>query len=303
MSKRVTPAILKIEKRKAKLGTEIIGSSPLKEAWRRFKRNRLAIAGAIVFLLLCIIALLAPVLAPKGYDYQDYSATLQTPNGNHWLGTDQYGRDIMDRLMWGGRVSLPIGICTMISNLIFGGILGSCAAFFGGKVDMIIMRILDVFHSIPGTLMAIAIAASLGTGVINLMIAMTISSIPNFARTIRAAVISVRNNDYIEAAVAIGTSTPRQILVHMIPNALGPIIVQATFNVASSILQVSGLSYIGLGIAPPTPEWGSMLSAGREYLRQYPHIILFPGFTIMLTVLALNLFGDGLRDALDPRLK
>lgn len=303
MSKRVTPAIIKIEKRKAKLGTEVIGTSPLKEAWRRFKRNRLAIAGAIIFIMLCLLALLAPVLAPQGYDYQDYSATLQTPNAKHWLGTDQYGRDILARIIWGGRVSLPIGICTCLSNLIFGGILGSCAAFFGGHVDMVIMRILDVFNSIPGTLMAIAIAASLGTGVINLMIAMTISYIPNFARTVRAAVISVRNNDYIEAALAIGTSTPRQILVHMIPNALGPIIVQATFNVASSILQVSGLSYIGLGIAPPTPEWGSMLSAGREYLRQYPHIILFPGFVIMLTVLSLNLFGDGLRDALDPRLK
>lgn len=310
MAKRDTPAVLKIEKRKEKLqqkgkgiSDKLITSSPGKEAWRRFSRNRLAIAGGVIFIFLILVAVLAPVLAPEGFDFQDYGATLQTPNAKYLFGTDQYGRSILSRIIWGARISLPIGVSCMLSNLIFGGILGACAAFFGGKTDNIIMRILDVFAAVPSTLMAIAVAASLGTGVVNLVLAMTISYIPLFARTVRAAILTVKANDYIEAANAVGVGTLRQILLHMIPNAMGPVIVQATFNVASSILTVSGLSYLGLGIAPPTPEWGSMLSAGRDFLRQFPHLILFPGFTIMVTVLSLNLFGDGLRDALDPRLK
>jgi len=303
MPKRMTPAIRKIEKRKSKLTTGTITSSPGKEAWRRFKRNKLAIVGGIIFLLLIFVGILAPVLAPEGFDYQDYSATLRTPDAKYWLGTDMFGRSILSRIIWGARVSLPIGLLCCASNLVFGGILGSCAAFFSGKTDMIIMRILDVFAAIPGALMAIAIAAALGTGMFNLILAMTISYIPMFARTVRAAVLTVKANDYIEAANAVSASTLRQILVHMLPNAIGPVIVSATFNIASCILVVSTLSYLGLGIAPPTPEWGSMLAAGRDHLRTSPYIILFPGFTIMLTVLSLNLFGDGLRDALDPRLK
>ena len=303
MPKIMTPAIKRIEERKARLNTVTISSSPGKEAWRRFKRNKLAIVGGIVFVLLFLVGALAPVLAPEGYDNQNYSIRLQTPSAKYWLGTDMFGRSILTRIIWGARVSLPIGIITCISNLVFGGILGSCAAFFGGKTDNIIMRILDIFSAIPGPLMAIAISAALGAGMFNLILAMTITYIPIFARTVRAAVLSVKANDYIESAQATGVGTFRQILIHMLPNAVGPIIVQATFNVASAILVISSLSYLGLGIAPPTPEWGSMLSSGREYLRTYPYIILFPGFTIVLTVLSLNLLGDGLRDALDPRLK
>jgi len=303
MAKRITPAIVKIEKRKAKLGGKQIGTTPLKEAWRRFKRNRLAIAGGCMFIFLLLIAVFAPFLAPEGFDAQNYRETLQTPSAKHWFGTDGYGRDILSRICWGARVSLPIGMITVVCNLCFGGILGACAAFFGGRTDMIIMRLLDIIAAIPPTLMAIAICASLGSGMFNLILALTISYIPLYAKVVRAAVLTVRGNDYIEAASAIGASTARQIIRHMIPNALGPIIVQTTFNVASVILVVSGLSYLGLGLAPPTAEWGAMLSSGREYIRQYPHIILFPGFVIMLTVLSLNMFGDGLRDALDPRLK
>ncbi len=303
MSKIITPAIVKIEKRKRKLAGKQISTTPTKEAWRRFKRNRLAIAGACVFIFLLLIALLAPFLAPEGFDAQNYKETLKTPSATHWFGTDGYGRDILSRIFWGARVSLPIGLITVCVNLILGGLLGACAAFFGGGTDMVIMRLLDVIAAIPPTLMAIAVCAALGSGMINLILALTISYIPLYARVVRAAVLTVRGNDYIEAASSIGASTMRQILVHMIPNALGPIIVQSTFNVASVILVVSGLSYLGLGLAPPTAEWGAMLSSGREYIRQYPHIILFPGFVIMLTVLSLNMFGDGLRDALDPRLK
>ena len=303
MSKIITPAIVKIEKRKRKLNGKQISTTPTKEAWRRFKRNRLAIAGACVFIFLLLIALLAPFLAPEGFDAQNYKETLKTPSAAHWFGTDGYGRDILSRIFWGARVSLPIGLITVCVNLILGGLLGACAAFFGGGTDMVIMRLLDIIAAIPPTLMAIAVCAALGSGMVNLILALTISYIPLYARVVRAAVLTVRGNDYIEAASSIGASTLRQILVHMIPNALGPIIVQSTFNVASVILVVSGLSYLGLGLAPPTAEWGAMLSSGREYIRQYPHIILFPGFVIMLTVLSLNMFGDGLRDALDPRLK
>lgn len=303
MAKRITPAIEKIEKKKARQKKERLTSTPFKEALRRFARNKLAIAGCVVFALLILIAILAPVLAPEGYDHQNYSEMNQLPSLRHLCGTDQYGRDILARIIWGTRVSLPIGLICCVTGLIGGGFFGAIAAFFGGKVDMVIMRIMDVFSAVPSTLMAIAIAASLGTGMFNLILAMTISRIPIMARTVRAAVFTVRGNDYVESAVAMGASTFRQIMTHMLPNAMGPIIVQATFSVASSILAVASLSYIGLGISAPTPEWGSMLASGREVFRQYPHIILFPGIAIIITVLSLNLLGDGLRDALDPRLK
>jgi len=304
MAKRITPAIVKIEKRKRLLGEDkAISTTPLKEAWRRFKRNKVAIAGGIIFIVLLIVMCLPAFLAPEGFDNQDYSKALQEPSAKHWFGTDKLGRDILSRLIWGARVSLPIGLISVAINLVIGGLLGAIAAFFGGWTDMFLMRALDIIQAIPPTLMAIAICASLGGGMVNLILALTISGIAPYAKVTRAAVLTVRANDYIEAASAIGASTLRQIIKHMIPNALGPIIVTTTFSVASTILVVASLSYIGLGLAPPTPEWGSMLAGGREYLRYRPHILLFPGFVIMLTVLSLNMFGDGLRDALDPRLK
>jgi peptide/nickel transport system permease protein len=184
-----------------------------------------------------------------------------------------------------------------------GGILGAIAAYFGGKADMIIMRIMDIFQSIPPMLMAIAVAASLGTGVVNLVLAISISTLPARSRIVRSAILSVKNSDYVESARAIGASSARQLIKYMLPNALGPILTNMTFSIATAILTVSSLSYLGLGIAPPTPEWGAMLSAGRSLMRSAPHVLIFPGVAIMITVLALNLFGDGLRDALDPRLK
>lgn len=303
MAKTITPAIQKIEKRKAKLKNHEISSSPAKEAWRRFKKNKLSVVGGIILILIILVAIFAPVIAPGGFNTPNYRETLMKPCAAHPFGTDEHGRDILQRIIWGARVSFPIGILTCIANLMFGGVLGAAAAYFGGRTDDFIMRIVDVFAAIPSTLMAIAITSSLGNTMGNLILAMAISFMPIFARTVRAAVLTVKSNDYIEAAKVIGASPMRQVVLHMLPNALGPIIVTATFNVASSILTVASLSYIGLGLPLPTPEWGAMLSAGREYITQYPHITIFPGLTIMVTVLALNLLGDGLRSAMDPRQK
>ena len=306
MAKMHTPAMEKIQRakmKKSKRRKTEIPSSPGREAWIRLCRNKLAVVGMVILALLLLLIIFADVIAPYGYDEQNYEDALQKPSAEHIFGTDAYGRDIFSRVVYGTRISFPIGIiCVLIAYLI-GGTLGAVAAFYGGKVDNVLMRIMDIFQSIPPMLMAIAVAASLGTGAVNLVIAIAISTMPARARIVRAAVLSVKSNDYIESARAIGASGKRQLLKYMIPNALGPILTNITFSVATAILTVSSMSYLGLGIAAPTPEWGSMLAAGRSFMRTSPHILIFPGVAIMITVLALNLFGDGLRDALDPRLK
>ena len=302
MAKMYTPAMEKLDRKKARHKTAT-STSPAKEAWIRLCRNRLAVAGMIILAVLILVAIFADVIAPYGIDEQNYSDVLQPPSLTHLFGTDNYGRDIFSRVVYGTRISLPIGLICVFLAYLFGGMLGALAAFYGGRVDMVIMRILDIFQSIPPMLMAIAIAASLGTGVVNLVIAISVSTMPARARIVRAAILSVKNSDYIESARSVGASSKRQLLKYMLPNALGPILTNVTFSIATAILTVSSMSYLGLGIAAPTPEWGSMLSAGRSYIRTAPHILIFPGVAIMITVLALNLFGDGLRDALDPRLK
>ena len=305
MAKLVTPEMTKINKRleRENRGRQGKPSSPGREAWLRLKRNRLAVVGMIVLGLLVLIAIFAKWLAPYHYAEQNYDAILLTPCAGHPFGTDDLGRDIFSRVIYGTQISFPIGFLCVAVAYTFGGILGAIAAYFGGKVDMIIMRVMDVFQSIPPMLMAIAVAASLGTGVVNLVLAISISTLPARSRIVRSAILSVKNSDYVESARAIGASSARQLLKYMLPNALGPILTNMTFSIATAILTVSSLSYLGLGIAPPTPEWGAMLSAGRSLIRLAPHVLIFPGVAIMITVLALNLFGDGLRDALDPRLK
>ncbi len=305
MAKMVTPEMVKINKRLARenRGRQGKPSSPGREAWLRLKRNRLAVVGMIVLGLLVLIAIFAKWLAPYSYAEQNYDAILLTPCAEHPFGTDDLGRDIFSRVIYGTQISFPIGFLCVAVAYTFGGILGAIAAYFGGKADMIIMRVMDVFQSIPPMLMAIAVAASLGTGVVNLVLAISISTLPARSRIVRSAILSVKNSDYVESARAIGASSSRQLLKYMLPNALGPILTNMTFSIATAILTVSSLSYLGLGIAPPTPEWGAMLSAGRNLMRSAPHVLIFPGVAIMITVLALNLFGDGLRDALDPRLK
>jgi len=293
----------KIEKKRARRKGKTKQSTPWREAWKRLKRNRLAIAGMVILILLILVAIFADFIAPYGIDDQMLKERNLPPSSKYIMGTDNYGRDIFSRVVYGTRISLPIGFICVIIAYAIGGTLGAIAAYYGGKVDNIIMRIMDIFQSIPPMLMAIAIAASLGNGVVNLVLAISISTMPARSRIVRAAILTVKRNDYIESARAIGASSTRLLVKYMLPNSIGPILTSVTFSVATAILTISSLSYIGLGITAPTSEWGSMLSAGKELMRQAPHVLIFPGLMIMITVLALNLFGDGLRDALDPRLK
>lgn len=275
------------------------------EVWRRLKRNKMAVLGLAILIILVLLAVFANVIA--NYDNvvikQNLSQRLQAPSAAHWLGTDEFGRDIFARLVHGTRVSLQVGIIAVGISIVIGGILGAIAGYYGGKLDNIIMRIMDIFLAVPSILLAIAIVSALGPSILNLMLAISISSVPSYARIVRASVLSIRDQEFIEAAKAIGASNTRIIFRHIIPNSLAPVIVQATLGVASAILSTAGLSFIGLGIQPPAPEWGSMLSGGRQYLRYAWWVTTFPGVAIMITILSLNLLGDGLRDALDPRLK
>ena len=275
------------------------------EVWRRLKRNKMAVVGLVILIILVLLAVFANVIA--NYDNvvikQNLSQRLQAPSAAHWLGTDEFGRDIFARLVHGTRVSLQVGIIAVGISIIIGGILGAIAGYYGGKLDNIIMRIMDIFLAVPSILLAIAIVSALGPSILNLMLAISISSVPSYARIVRASVLSIRDQEFIEAAKAIGASNTRIIFRHIIPNSLAPVIVQATLGVAGAILSTAGLSFIGLGIQPPAPEWGSMLSGGRQYLRYAWWVTTFPGVAIMITILSLSLLGDGLRDALDPRLK
>ncbi len=273
------------------------------DVWMRLKKNKSAMFGMFIIGLLFFCAIFADVIAPFGYDDQNLSIAFTKPNSQYWFGTDNFGRDIYSRIIYGSRISLQVGFVAVSISMVIGGALGAIAGFFGGKLDNIIMRTMDILLAIPSILLAISIVSALGPGLINVMIAVGISSIPSYSRIVRASVITLKDQEFVEAARAVGTSNFRIITKHIIPNSLAPIIVQATLGVAGAILSAAGLSFIGLGIQPPTPEWGSMLSAGRQFIRDYPHISMYPGLVIMITIFGLNLFGDGLRDALDPRLK
>ena len=259
--------------------------------------------GLFIIGMLFFCAIFANVIAPYGIDDQNLAIALTKPNSEYWFGTDNFGRDIYSRIIYGSRISLQVGFVAVSISMLLGGALGAIAGFFGGRLDNIIMRTMDILLAIPSILLAISIVSALGPGLINVMIAVGISSIPSYSRIVRASVITLKDQEFVEAARAVGTSNLRIITKHIIPNSLAPIIVQATLGVAGAILSAAGLSFIGLGIQPPTPEWGSMLSAGRQFIRDYPHISMYPGLVIMITIFGLNLLGDGLRDALDPRLK
>ena len=275
------------------------------DVWMRLCRNKMAMIGLVILLLLVFCALFANQLA----DYetlvikQDMSIRLQGPSAQHWLGTDEVGRDILARIVHGARISLPVAFATIAIATVVGGLLGAIAGYGSRRVDDVIMRVMDIFLAIPSILLSIALVSAMGTSVTNMMLAISISNIPPFARIVRSAVLTIKNEEYIEAARAIGASDKRIILKHILPNCMAPIIVQATLSIAGSILAIASLSFIGLGISPPTPEWGSMVSTGRQYFRAAWWVCAFPGFAIMLTILSLNLLGDGLRDALDPKLK
>ncbi len=281
------------------------------ETWRRFKKNRLALTGMIVILALVVIALSTIVidLVTDKAIYNDYvikqnlRMRLQGPSREHIFGLDEFGRDIFMRMVWAVRYSLFMGTIAIALSTILGGLLGAVAGYYGKISDNIIMRFMDVLLAIPSMLLATAIVAALGTSLTNVLIAIAISYVPTYARTVRASVLTIKDQEFIEAARAMGASDVRIIFKYILPNSMAPLIVQATLGVAGAILSIAGLSFLGLGIQPPTPEWGSMLSSARAYIREGWHITVIPGLGIMITILSLNVMGDGLRDALDPRLK
>lgn len=279
--------------------------SQVAAVWHRFRKNRLAMTGLVLLGCMVFVAAFADLFADYEQDAvtQNMRERLQPPSREHIFGTDQYGRDIFARIIFGARISLFVGLVTISVALTGGAIIGATAAYYGGKVDNILMRIMDVFLAIPSILLAISVVAALGPGLFNLLIAMSISQMPRFARIVRSAILSIKGQEFIEAAKACGTKDSRIILVHILPNAIGPIIVQATLTMGTTILTISSLSFVGLGIQPPRPEWGSMLADGKSQMRYFPHLVVTPGVAIMMAVLSMNLIGDGLRDALDPRLK
>ncbi|MCI8606482.1 MAG: ABC transporter permease [Hungatella sp.] len=275
------------------------------EVCQRLARNKMAMLGLAILVVLVLCAVFADVIA----DYetkvvaQNIANRLKGPSAEHWFGTDEFGRDIFARIIHGSRVSLVVGLISVSVSLILGGILGAFAGFYGGRIDNVIMRVMDIFLAVPSILLAMTIVAALGSSLVNVMLAIGVSGIPTYARIVRAAVMSVKDQEFVEASRAIGATNVTTIFREIIPNCLAPIIVQATLSVAGAILSTASLSFIGLGVQPPDPEWGAMLSGGRNFLRDAVHLTLFPGLAIVITILALNLLGDGLRDALDPRLK
>ena len=278
--------------------------SQIKEIWRRFKKNKPAMAGLIVISVFALLVAFADVFAPYSTVIrQDAKIRLQPPSGEHIFGTDAFGRDIFVRILHGGRISLTIGLLPASVALIIGGFLGAAAGYYGRWADNLIMRIMDVLMCIPNILFTLAIIAALGPSMENLLIALAVSCIPGYTRIVRASILAVVEQDYIVAARAGGTYDVRIIRRHILPNAIGPIIVFVTGSLSGMILAAAVLSFMGLGVRPPRPEWGAMVSEARDYMRTAPHLIIFPGLAIVFSALSLNLIGDGLRDALDPRLK
>ena len=275
------------------------------EVWHRLKKNKGAMVGLAIVVILIFIALFSDVFLDYDTDVIGVNTAerLQPPSAKHIMGTDEYGRDIFCRILYGTKYSLSVGVVAVIIALLIGVTLGAVAGYAGGPPEEVIMRFTDIFSSVPNMLMALVVVAALGQSMFNLMLAIGITSVPQFVRITRAAVLTVKTQEYVEAARAIGLRNYRIIFSHILPNCLSPIIVQTTLRVASAIISASSLSFLGLGIPAPNPEWGAMLSAGRRFIRDYSYMTLFPGLAIMITVLALNLVGDGLRDALDPRLK
>lgn len=275
---------------------------PWHEVWRRLKKNRLAMIGLGILLVVIALTLLAPWLMPYDYAKQDGKATLQFPSREHWFGTDNFGRDIFSRILYGGRYTLTIGFGCMLFAMLISLVIG-CAAALIKKLDNVLMRIIDIIMSIPTFMLGISIVTALGPGLKNLMLAITITSVPPFTRVIRAAVLTVRDQEYIEAVRSVGASEWRVLVRHILPNCLAPIIIQFTSGSVAAILNAAALSFLGMGIQPPEPEWGAMVSMGRSYLRDYWYMSILPGAAIVVTTLGLSVLGDGLRDALDPRLK
>ena len=277
--------------------------SRLSETWRQLKKNKAAVVSLFIVIAVALVAIFAPFLAPYPYDDQNTKRALEPPSKDHLLGTDRLGRDILSRLIYGTRQSLQMGVVATVIAAVVGVIIGAVAGYYGGWVDNLLMRLLDIYQSIPMFLLCVTFAAVLGPSLRNAVIAIGISMVPGFARLMRASILTVREMEYVEAAKSINASNARIIYKHIIPNAIAPTIVSLTMSIGGSVMAGAGLSFIGLGVQPPMAEWGAMISDARNYMRAHGTLALYPGICIMITVLAFNLLGDGLRDALDPRLK
>ncbi|GAB6174857.1 ABC transporter permease [Paradesulfitobacterium aromaticivorans] len=280
-----------------------VTSSPMRDIWLRLKRNKLALLGLFLVVLLCSIAIFAGVISPYDPTGQAMKESLRAPSAGHLMGTDVLGRDILSRVFHGARASLIVGVVATGISLVIGVFVGAVTGYYGGWVDSLIMRITDIFFAFPFFLLAIAIMTFLGPSFINVFIALGLIGWTNFARLVRGQVLAVKASEYVEAARAVGASNSRIIWKHVLPNTLAPIIVYATMNIGNAILSEAGLSFLGIGVQPPNPSWGLMLSEGTTYIWNAPWMVIWPGVAIFLTVLGFNLLGDGLRDALDPRLK
>lgn len=278
-------------------------TNQMKEIWRRFHKSKTAMLGLCLLIFVLCIAIFADVITPYENAISQSANRLDGPSAAHIFGTDELGRDLFARIVHGSRYSLLIGVSTSVLALVIGGLLGAVAAYYGGWVDNIIMRLTDVVMTVPPILLSLAVVAALGGSLRNLLIAITISCVPSMLRLVRSVVLGVVDEDYIEAARSYGASDMRIILKYVIPNALGPIIVTTTMNVANMILSAAGLSFLSLGVQPPAPEWGALLSDAKTYMFTAPHLLYIPGIFIVIAALSFNLAGDGLRDALDPKLK
>lgn len=277
--------------------------SEFKDMWHMILKNKAAVIGMIIVIILILVAIFGKFLEPYNPDIGDLSQSLKTASPAHLLGTDEQGRDILSRIIDGTRVSLRVGIYAVSFALIIGTIFGSAAGYYGGKTDMIIMRFMDIILAFPSLLLAIAFMEALGKGIDKAIIAISIVTIPEYARIVRSSILSIKESEFVQAAKVIGNNDAAIIFKHILPNVISPIVVRATLGISSAILDTAALGFLGLGVQPPQSEWGSMLGSGRGYFFNAPHIIIYPGMAITITVLAFNLFGDGLRDALDPKLR
>ena len=273
------------------------------EIWDAIRRNKAAMLGLVILLLFILITIFADLIAPYELVTTQTRDILQPPSAQHWFGTDDLGRDVFARVIHATRVSLAIGLIATVLSVLVGGILGSVAGYKGGKLDEFLMRLMDALMCIPSTLLALAIVAALGTSMTNLILAITISSVPGVARVIRAVIINFVDEDFITAAISYSENDYRIITRYVLPNAVGPVIVYATMSISATILTAAGLSFIGMGVQPPTPEWGYMISEAQGSMRYASYLIMFPGFALLLASLAFNLLGDGLQDALDPKMR
>ncbi|WP_203334742.1 ABC transporter permease [Planococcus beigongshangi] len=279
-------------------------AGPWKEAWRGFRKSKVAVIGMGIVTFFILLAIFGPLFTPEGINEQKMDThRFLPPSSEHWMGTDDFGRDIFSRVVYGARISLWVGFLAVVASVVVGSFLGILAGYYGRWVDTIISRIFDIMLAFPSILLAIAVVSVLGPSLRNALIAIAIINVPNFGRLIRSKVLSIKEDEYIMSAKAIGMKDNRILFSHILPNSMAPVIVQGTLAIATAIIEAAALGFLGLGASAPTPEWGKMLADSRAYLTNAPWTMIFPGAAIMLTVLGFNLMGDGLRDALDPRMK